>query len=374
MDESKTSATKSTQDMIILTNLRKQYGDFVAVENTTLNVKKGEFLTFLGSSGCGKTTTLRMIAGFEDPTEGSILIGGKHAEHLPPNKREVNTVFQNYALFPHLTIQENIAFGLKLQKVKKAEIKERVENIIKLVKLEEHADKSPDQLSGGQKQRVAIARAIVNNPKVLLLDEPLGALDLKLRKEMQLELKQLQRELEITFIYVTHDQEEALTMSDRIVVMNKGRIEQVGTAHEIYERPQTKFVAQFIGETNLFEDVEILEKNGNDYVVAIGSEKVSTDSMKDFKPGEKVHISIRPENMKLSRTPMEGRESIAVTYDSNIYVGNISKFVVFTDQGKRLTASEFSEDAGTFNKGDKVYINWIPERAVMIRKQEDRDE
>lgn len=374
MDESKTSDIKSTQDMIILTNLRKQYGDFVAVENTTLNVKKGEFLTFLGSSGCGKTTTLRMIAGFEDPTEGSILIGGKHAEHLPPNKREVNTVFQNYALFPHLTIRENIAFGLKLQKVKKAEIKERVENIIKLVKLEEHADKSPDQLSGGQKQRVAIARAIVNNPKVLLLDEPLGALDLKLRKEMQLELKQLQRELEITFIYVTHDQEEALTMSDRIVVMNKGRIEQVGTAHEIYERPQTKFVAQFIGETNLFEDVEILEKNGNDYVVAIGSEKVSTDSMKDFKPGEKVHISIRPENMKLSRTPMEGRESIAVTYDSNIYVGNISKFVVFTDQGRRLTASEFSEDAGTFNKGDKVYINWIPERAVMIRKQEDRDE
>ena len=374
MDESKTSAIKSTQDMIILTNLRKQYGDFVAVENTTLNVKKGEFLTFLGSSGCGKTTTLRMIAGFEDPTEGSILIGGKHAEHLPPNKREVNTVFQNYALFPHLTIRENIAFGLKLQKVKKAEIKERVENIIKLVKLEEHADKSPDQLSGGQKQRVAIARAIVNNPKVLLLDEPLGALDLKLRKEMQLELKQLQRELEITFIYVTHDQEEALTMSDRIVVMNKGRIEQVGTAHEIYERPQTKFVAQFIGETNLFEDVEILEKNGNDYVVAIGSEKVSTDSMKDFKPGEKVHISIRPENMKLSRTPMEGRESIAVTYDSNIYVGNISKFVVFTDQGRRLTASEFSEDAGTFNKGDKVCINWIPERAVMIRKQEDRDE
>ena len=374
MDESKTSAIKSTQDMIILTNLRKQYGDFVAVENTTLNVKKGEFLTFLGSSGCGKTTTLRMIAGFEDPTEGSILIGGKHAEHLPPNKREVNTVFQNYALFPHLTIRENIAFGLKLQKVKKAEIKERVENIIKLVKLEEHADKSPDQLSGGQQQRGAIARAIVNNPKVLLLDEPLGALDLKLRKEMQLELKQLQRELEITFIYVTHDQEEALTMSDRIVVMNKGRIEQVGTAHEIYERPQTKFVAQFIGETNLFEDVEILEKNGNDYVVAIGSEKVSTDSMKDFKPGEKVHISIRPENMPLSRTPVEGRESIAVTYDSNIYVGNISKFVVFTDQGRRLTASEFSEDAGTFNKGDKVYINWIPERAVMIRKQEDRDE
>lgn len=368
MDENYSSAGKSTQDMIILTNLRKQYGDFVAVDNTTLNVKKGEFLTFLGSSGCGKTTTLRMIAGFENPTDGSILIGGKHAEHLPPNKRDVNTVFQNYALFPHLSIRDNIAFGLKLQKVKKAEIKERVDKIIKLVKLEEHADKSPDQLSGGQKQRVAIARAIVNNPKVLLLDEPLGALDLKLRKEMQLELKQLQRELEITFIYVTHDQEEALTMSDRIVVMNKGRIEQIGTSHEIYERPQTKFVAQFIGETNLFEDVIIKEKNGKDYVVQIGSSVIQTDSDKEFQPGGLAHISIRPENMKLSRKPMEGRENLEVTYDSNIYVGNISKFIVFTKDGKRLVASEFSEDAEDFNKGDKVYINWIPERAVMIQK------
>ena len=309
-----------------------------------------------------------MIAGFENPTDGSILIGGKHAEHLPPNKREVNTVFQNYALFPHLSIRDNIAFGLKLQKVKKAEIKERVDKIIKLVKLEEHADKSPDQLSGGQKQRVAIARAIVNNPKVLLLDEPLGALDLKLRKEMQLELKQLQRELEITFIYVTHDQEEALTMSDRIVVMNKGRIEQIGTSHEIYERPQTKFVAQFIGETNLFEDVIIKEKNGKDYVVQIGSSVIQTDSDKEFQPGGLAHISIRPENMKLSRKPMEGRENLEVTYDSNIYVGNISKFIVFTKDGKRLVASEFSEDAEDFNKGDKVYINWIPERAVMIQK------
>ena len=236
MDESKTSAIKSTQDMIILTNLRKQYGDFVAVENTTLNVKKGEFLTFLGSSGCGKTTTLRMIAGFEDPTEGSILIGGKHAEHLPPNKREVNTVFQNYALFPHLTIRENIAFGLKLQKVKKAEIKERVENIIKLVKLEEHADKSPDQLSGGQKQRVAIARAIVNNPKVLLLDEPLGALDL-LRKEMQLELKQGSVDFEDACSLIKGDYDR-IRQVFTILLQNAVKYGEKGTEIHVYIKRQ----------------------------------------------------------------------------------------------------------------------------------------
>lgn len=359
---------KSVQDMIILTNLQKKYGDFVAVENTTLNIKKGEFLTFLGSSGCGKTTTLRMIAGFEDPTEGSILIAGKHAEHLPPNKRDVNTVFQNYALFPHLTIRENIAFGLKLSKVKKREREERVENIIRLVKLQEHADKSPEQLSGGQKQRVAIARAIVNNPKVLLLDEPLGALDLKLRKEMQLELKQLQKELKITFIYVTHDQEEALTMSDRIVVMNKGRIEQVGTAHEIYERPLTKFVAQFIGETNLFEDARIVQKSEMSYVVDLGGQKIGTISARQFESGDLTHISIRPENMKMTRTPVEGRECIKATYDSTIYVGNISKSIAFTEWGQKLVATEFSEDAGSFEKGEIVYVSWLPERAVMIQK------
>jgi spermidine/putrescine transport system ATP-binding protein len=280
--------TKSFQDMIILTNLRKMYGDFVAVENTTLNIKKGEFLTFLGSSGCGKTTTLRMIAGFEDPTDGSILINGQHAEHLPPNRRDVNTVFQNYALFPHLTVWDNIAFGLKLKKYSKKEIRQKVEDVIKLVKLEEHAEKAPEQLSGGQKQRVAIARALVNNPKVLRVDEPLGALDLKLRKEMQLELKQLQKQLKITIIYVTHDQEEALTMSDRIVVMNHGHIEQIGTAKEIYEKPATKFVAQFIGETNLFEDAVVKQANGNEYRVEVGGQEIRCLSELKFNENDSV--------------------------------------------------------------------------------------
>lgn len=362
------SQIKSSQDMIILTNLRKQYDDFVAVENTSLSIKKGEFLTILGSSGCGKTTTLRMIAGFEDPTEGSILIGGKHAEHLPPNRRDVNTVFQNYALFPHLTIRENIAFGLKLKKTNKKEIEERVERIIKLVKLEEHADKSPDQLSGGQKQRVAIARAIVNNPSVLLLDEPLGALDLKLRKEMQLELKQLQKELKITFVYVTHDQEEALTMSDRIVVMNKGKIEQVGTSREIYEKPATKFVAQFIGETNLFEDSRICEVKEGSYQVSIGNQTITASSEITFAQDDLVHISIRPENMKVTRQPLEGRAYMRVIYDSTIYVGNITKSIAYLSDGHKITATEFSEDTTSFEKGEQVYVNWIPERAVMIRK------
>lgn len=359
---------KNGQDMIILTNLRKEFGDFVAVENTNLRVKKGEFLTFLGSSGCGKTTTLRMIAGFCDPTDGSILIGGKHVEHLPPNKRDVNTVFQSYALFPHLSVRDNIAFGLKLQKMPKSEIKEKVDQIIRLVKLEEHADKSPDQLSGGQKQRVAIARAIVNNPKVLLLDEPLGALDMKLRKEMQLELKELQRKLQITFIYVTHDQEEALTMSDRIAVMNAGRIEQVGTAFDIYEKPLTKFVARFIGETNLFEDAKIVEKSNEDYSVDIGDMVIPAKSSRKFEQSDLTHISIRPENMKLSMEPLPGRVSLPVTFESMVYVGNISRFYVSSPSGKRLTASEFSEDADSFRPGDRICINWLPERATMIQK------
>lgn len=364
---------KEGQDMIILTDVRKQFGDFVAVADTNLRVKKGEFFTFLGSSGCGKTTTLRMIAGFEDPTQGSILIGGKHVEHLPPEKREVNTVFQNYALFPHLTVRQNIAFGLKLAKVKKKEIEQRVEEIIRLVKLEEHADKAPDQLSGGQKQRVAIARAIVNNPQVLLLDEPLGALDMKLRKEMQLELKELQQKLSITFLYVTHDQEEALTMSDRIAIMNKGVIEQVGTPFEIYEKPLTKFVAKFIGETNLFEDSKIIDKNGTNYKVDIGEAEISAESTRQFNNGDLTHVSIRPENIKLSVEPIPGRESIPVTFDKMVYVGNISKFYCITNSGKRMIASEFSEDADSFRHGDKIYINWLPKRAVMIQKLGNRD-
>jgi spermidine/putrescine transport system ATP-binding protein len=350
--------TKSFQDMIILTNLRKMYGDFVAVENTTLNIKKGEFLTFLGSSGCGKTTTLRMIAGFEDPTDGSILINGQHAEHLPPNRRDVNTVFQNYALFPHLTVWDNIAFGLKLKKYSKKEIRQKVEDVIKLVKLEEHAEKAPEQLSGGQKQRVAIARALVNNPKVLLLDEPLGALDLKLRKEMQLELKQLQKQLKITIIYVTHDQEEALTMSDRIVVMNHGHIEQIGTAKEIYEKPATKFVAQFIGETNLFEDAVVKQANGNEYRVEVGGQEIRCLSELKFNENDSVHLSVRPENMVVSKQPKENMNFLKVIFSEKIYVGNLTKCIAFDENKQRqIIATQFSEDVPDLEEGKEIYVN-----------------
>ena len=234
---------------ISVNQVNKYYGDNHIVKDLNLQVYKGEFLTLLGPSGCGKTTTLRMIAGFEHPTTGEILLNNESIANKPPYKRDVNTVFQNYALFPHMTVRENIGYGLKMKKIPKAEITERVNEVLRLVQMENFADRKPRQLSGGQQQRVAIGRAIVNNPRVLLLDEPLGALDLKLRKQMQFELKHLQQRLGITFIYVTHDQEEALTMSDRICVMNNGCIEQIDVPKVIYNEPKTRFVADFIGET-----------------------------------------------------------------------------------------------------------------------------
>ena len=281
------------KNMIELYNVTKRFGEMTAVNNIDLTVKEGEFLTFLGPSGCGKTTTLRMIAGFEEPDEGRILIDGKPCEKLPPNLRDVNTVFQNYALFPHLSIRDNIAFGLKLKKMPKAEIDVKVDRMIHLIKLEEHMDKKPSQLSGGQKQRVAIARSLVNEPKVLLLDEPLGALDLKLRKEMQIELKHLQRELGITFIYVTHDQEEALTISDRIAIMHNGNIEQLGTAEDIYERPRTKFAADFIGETNLLKG-KMIESNEEYSRLEVGDTEVTVlDNDRLYIGGRDVYVSVQ---------------------------------------------------------------------------------
>ncbi|MBE5906981.1 MAG: spermidine/putrescine ABC transporter ATP-binding protein, partial [Lachnospiraceae bacterium] len=239
--------------MVRLIDVEKEFDGVKVVKKLNLEVREGEFLTLLGPSGCGKTTTLRMIAGFSHATSGEIELEGKNVADLKPNERDVNTVFQNYALFPHMNVEDNIAFGLVEKKVPKAEIKERVAEMIKLVQLEGMEKRKPAQMSGGQKQRVAIARALINRPKVLLLDEPLGALDLKLRKQMQLELKHLQQKLGITFIYVTHDQEEALTMSDRIAVMNDGVMEQIGTPDEVYNHPKTKFVASFVGESNILE-------------------------------------------------------------------------------------------------------------------------
>ena len=280
-----------SENIIELKGIKKCFEDgFVAVEDFNLEVKKGEFVTFLGPSGCGKTTTLRMIAGFDIPTEGQILLNGEDISHLPPNKRPINTVFQRYALFPHLNIFDNIAFGLKLKQLPKKEIEAKVKHALDIVDLEGFEKRSIDTLSGGQQQRIAIARAIVNEPEILLLDEPLGALDLKMRKEMQLELKAMHKELGITFIYVTHDQEEALTMSDKIVVMSDGAIEQIGTPEEIYNEPKSVFVADFIGESNIYTG----KMSGRKVVNFCGADFVCLD---DFPVGTKVDVVIRPEDI-----------------------------------------------------------------------------
>ena len=284
----------SSTNIIELKHITKTFEDgFVAVEDFNLTVKRGEFVTFLGPSGCGKTTTLRMIAGFEIPTEGEILLDGKEIGNLPPNKRPINTVFQRYALFPHLNIFDNIAFGLKLKKLSKDEIKRKVKKVLEMVDLEGFETRKVATLSGGQQQRIAIARALVNEPQILLLDEPLGALDLKMRKEMQLELKSMHERLGITFIYVTHDQEEALTMSDRVVVMRDGNILQIGTPQDIYNEPCNAFVADFIGESNIIDGImhkDFLVEFANDYFDCVD---------KGFEPKERVQVVVRPEDFKI---------------------------------------------------------------------------
>ena len=287
------------ENIIELKHITKNFDDnFTAVDDFNLEVQRGEFVTFLGPSGCGKTTTLRMIAGFEMPTEGEILLNGKDISKLPPNKRPINTVFQRYALFPHLNIYDNIAFGLKLKKLPKAEIEKKVKKALEMVDLEGFEDRRVQTLSGGQQQRIAIARSLVNEPEILLLDEPLGALDLKMRKEMQLELKEMHERLGITFIYVTHDQEEALTMSDKIVVMSEGRIQQIGTPEDIYNEPKNAFVADFIGESNIFNGI----MTGKLKVRFCGAEFECLD---DVEHGTQVDVVVRPEDI-LIVSPEQG--------------------------------------------------------------------
>ncbi|MBC6004958.1 MAG: spermidine/putrescine ABC transporter ATP-binding protein [Paeniclostridium sp.] len=281
------------ENIIELRNLSKRYGDNQVLDNLSLDIKKNEFLTLLGPSGCGKTTTLKIIAGFEYADEGKVLFEEHDITDIPPYERQINTVFQKYALFPHMNIYENIAFGLKIKKMPKDEIDKKVKEMLKLVALEGFENRQVESLSGGQQQRVAIARALVNEPKVLLLDEPLGALDLKLRKEMQIELKKIQKKLGITFIFVTHDQEEALTMSDKIIVMNKGKIQQMGTPQDIYNEPENAFVARFIGESNIFDGVMI-----DDYLVEFCSKKFKCVD-KDFEKNENIEVVIRPEDIKM---------------------------------------------------------------------------
>ncbi len=363
--------------IVDIKGVNKIYGTNHVVKDLNLLVEEGEFLTLLGSSGCGKTTTLRMIAGFEEPTTGSITVEGEPIEDKEPYERNVNTVFQSYALFPHMTIYDNVAYGLRMKKVPKKEIKERVLKMLEMVQLSGFEKRYPSQLSGGQKQRVAIARALINRPKVLLLDEPLGALDLKLRKQMQLELKRLQKKLNITFIYVTHDQEEALTMSDRIAIMHDGVMDQIGSPTEIYERPATKFVATFIGETNVF-DGTIRSIEGGKAVIGIENGEVTTSGSVEegdgkntgFAVNEFVTVSVRPEKMHFSPKPVEGFTVPAVVRDY-IYVGSVLKCIAVLPNGNEIKMEKLAgEELPPI--GEKVFICWEPEDAVLIHSLDNR--
>lgn len=356
--------------MINLKNIVKRYDQHVVVNDLSLDIKKGEFITLLGPSGCGKTTTLRMIAGFEHPTSGQILLDGEPILDAPPYERSVNTVFQNYALFPHLNAFDNVAFGLRVKKVGKAEVAKRVEQALKMVQLESFAKRKPEQLSGGQKQRVAIARALVNNPKVLLLDEPLGALDQKLRKQMQVELKHLQKQLGITFIFVTHDQEEALTMSDRIAVMNQGILEQVGTPNEIYEHPETPFVAEFIGETNMIPGVA-KERVGPMVTLEYQGMAMKGFAKKEISSQENILLAVRPERSRLSLEPdqLEGETvQIPARLSERIYIGSMTRTVVTLPDGTLFVATETVDRLLPANVGDQLFVSWKPEHAVVLKR------
>jgi spermidine/putrescine transport system ATP-binding protein len=357
-----------------LRNVSKVFDNSViAVDDVSLEIEPGEFFSLLGPSGCGKTTTLRMIAGFEMPTSGEIYIEGRPMGETPPFRRNVNTVFQNYALFPHMTVAENVAFGLRMKRVPRDEIARRVREALQLVRLAGFEDRYPRQLSGGQQQRVALARALINRPRVLLLDEPLGALDLKLRKEMQLELKHLQMTVGITFIYVTHDQEEALTMSDRIAVMNAGRVLQVGTPLEIYERPSSRFVADFIGESN-FLDGRVTGLDGQQVTVMIDDRvPVPARAQDSLVVGEQVTVAIRPEKIRLRPPEMERTDGcVRGRVEEVVYIGTDTYYLVrLTERCTvrvRVQNSQNRLDSGeAIGEGEEVLLSWVPETAMVLK-------
>ena len=326
------------ESILQLQQIRKSFADTEVLKGIDLEAGQGEFITLLGASGCGKTTTLRIIAGLELPDSGQVILEGRDITDWEPNKRDVNTVFQNYALFPHMNVADNVGYGLKIRKVPKAQIAERVERALRLVQLEEYGKRMPDQLSGGQKQRIAIARAVINEPKVLLLDEPLGALDLKLRRQMQLELKRLQKQLGITFIYITHDQEEAINMSDRIGVMHEGVLEQMGTPNEVYYRPRTSYVADFVGNAN------ILHKNGET-------------------------LAIRSENIRMDGESVCTQDAIVV---EKSFAGGQLRILFRLSDGQLLTASRYGID-NDLQAGETVKIGWDAKDAVKVIDN-DKDE
>ncbi|MCB1245703.1 MAG: ABC transporter ATP-binding protein [Acidimicrobiia bacterium] len=353
----------ATTAAVELSGVSKHFDDIVAVEDLTLSIADGEFFSLLGPSGCGKTTTLRMIAGFEFPTNGSLKIHGEEMGLLPPNKRPVNTVFQSYALFPHMSIAENVGFGLQMLKVNGSEIETRVKRALDMVQLAHRADARPKQLSGGQRQRIALARALVNEPQVLLLDEPLGALDLKLRQSMQIELKELQSRVGITFIYVTHDQQEALTMSDRIGVMNDGQLLQVDDPQGLYEQPKSRFVADFIGEINLI-DASVVD---SDKVKLAGGTTVEVATGK--ASGSAVVVAIRPERLGLhsvnGNLPTE-RNLVEGTVARRIYHGDFFFYDVDTSAGRLEVKEENRPSIERFDEGTKVFVSWNPTAATVV--------
>jgi spermidine/putrescine transport system ATP-binding protein len=346
--------------------------DVRAVERVDLRIAEGEFFSLLGPSGCGKTTTLRMIAGFEEPTNGQILLHGRDMVGVPPFRRDVNMVFQQYALFPHMDVFENVAFGLRRKKVGKDEIKRRVAEALALVELEGREKRKPRQLSGGQQQRVALARALVNRPRALLLDEPLGALDLKLRQAMQLELKRIQREVGITFVYVTHDQEEALTMSDRLVVMNAGRIEQLGSPRELYEHPATRFVANFIGTSNILTGR--LERRGDAWALAGTGpdQRVLVADVGDAREGQDVELAVRPEKIVLRTEqdpPPPDRTALRVKVDEVVYLGTSTQYRTVTDGGEAIVVYRQNASAtpgADVLAGQVGWLEWPPEHTYVL--------
>ena len=394
-----------------LKEIKKSFTEGEAVlDNISLEISKGEFITLLGSSGCGKTTTLRIIAGLEQPDAGSVWLDGREVTGLEPNQRDVNTVFQNYALFPHMNVAENIGYGLKLKKVPKSEIRKKVSQMLELVQLEGYEKRKPSELSGGQKQRVAIARALVNNPKVLLLDEPLGALDLQLRRAMQIELKHLQKKLGITFIYITHDQEEAINMSDRIAVMRDGRIEQIGTPDEIYNHPKTSYVATFVGNANILHGVaESIQ--GENAIVKIGNDRVivkletsqqdtgDTRAKQYLATGEKVTLAVRSENILLQETAVIGdtgtdhRDTVDIsvsdgsldahnknsvsglqaTVTEKNFAGGQLRVTLKLSDGTQLIASRYGIDASVA-EGQTVRCSFLPADAVLVDREDIHEE
>jgi spermidine/putrescine transport system ATP-binding protein len=377
-DNGAASTDASSDPVIRLDGVSKRFGDYVAVESADFDIAEGEFFSMLGPSGCGKTTTLRMIAGFEQPTSGRILLHGEDVSRTPPYKRDVNTVFQNYALFPHMNVFENVAFGLRNKKTPSDVVTSRVMELLEVVRLPDMAERKPNQLSGGQQQRIALARALVNLPKALLLDEPLGALDLKLREVMQLELKRIQREVGITFIFVTHDQEEALTMSDRIAVMTQGRVDQIGTPTEIYHQPRTAFVAGFIGTANLLP-VTVRSQEGETVVVdsRVGNQFRVPTGGRTYSAGTDATIMIRPERLVPAGAPLHGGTaagSIDCTVSSMVFQGPVVRCQVRTSTGADLVAHLGPEDdPASIAVGSPITMTWAYDGAYLVPEAIDAD-